>query len=133
MRLLLDTNAYVGMRRGDERVSSLLRDAEEILISTVVLGELEYGFFNGRRYAANKRSLGAFLATPFVSVIGVGAETSNRYGRIAAQLRRAGTPIPTNDVWIAAHGLETGANVVSFDRHFGFVDGLAWIDPATDS
>jgi tRNA(fMet)-specific endonuclease VapC len=56
-------------------------------------------------------------------------ETADRFGRIAAALRRRGTPIPTNDVWIAAHAFESGAELLSFDRHFEQIDGLAWTDP----
>ena len=53
--------------------------------------------------------------------------TADRYSRVAAALRVKGRPIPSNDIWIAAHTLETGADLVSYDRHFGEIDGLAWI------
>ena len=55
--------------------------------------------------------------------------TADRFGMIAIRLRRKGQPIPTNDIWIAAHALETGTDLVSFDRHFAAIDGLAWINP----
>ena len=57
----------------------------------------------------------------------VGPVTADRYSRIAASLRAKGRPIPTNDVWIAAHAMETGADLVSADRHFEHVDGIAWL------
>lgn len=53
--------------------------------------------------------------------------TADRYARVAVQLRRKGRPIPTNDIWIAAHAMETGADLVSLDEHFAEVDGLAWV------
>ena len=53
--------------------------------------------------------------------------TADRYSRIAVGLRAKGRPIPSNDIWIAAHTMETGADLVSCDRHFEQIDGLAWI------
>ena len=57
--------------------------------------------------------------------------TADRFGRIAAALREKGRPIPTNDVWIAAHAMESGAELITYDRHFGFIDGLVWTRPET--
>jgi tRNA(fMet)-specific endonuclease VapC len=61
-----------------------------------------------------------------VSFAPVTYATADRFGRVAAALRARGRPIPSNDLWIAAHTLETGAELLSFDRHFAAVDGLAW-------
>lgn len=55
--------------------------------------------------------------------------TADRYARIALALKRKGRPIPTNDIWIAAHAMETGADLVSYDEHFAAVDGLVWVRP----
>lgn len=127
MRVLLDSNAYSRLMRGGEQVSRIVRGAEEVLLSAVVLGELLYGFRHGSRYERNARAIRAFLDNPYVSVVPVGATTADRYSRIAASLRAKGRPIPTNDVWIAAHAMETGADLVSADRHFEHVDGIALI------
>lgn len=127
MRVLLDSSAYSQLMRGREPVSRIVRDAEEVLLSTVVLGELLYGFRHGSRYERNARGLRAFIDNPYVSVVPVGATTADRYSRIAASLRVKGRPIPTNDVWIAAHAMETGADLLSADRHFEHVDGIAWV------
>jgi len=127
MRVLLDASAYSQLMRGRDQVRRIVRDAEEVLLSTVVLGELLYGFRHGSRYERNARGLRAFIDNPFVSVVPVGATTADRYSRIAASLRAKGRPIPTNDVWIAAHAMETGADLVSADRHFEHVDGIAWV------
>ncbi len=126
MRILLDSNAYTQLMRGGEQVSRIVRGAEEVLLSAVVLGELLYGFRHGSRYEPNARGMRAFLGNPYVSVVPVGETTADRYSRIAAALRAKGRPIPTNDVWIAAHAMETGADLVSADRHFEHVDGIAW-------
>ncbi len=131
MRILLDTNAYSAWKRGDQRVVDLIRGSERVYLPVVVAGELLAGFRGGRRFERNRRELDAFLSTPFVFLAPVGLDTADRFGRIVAALRKKGTPIPTNDVWIAASAMETGATLVSFDGHFAQVDGLAWIDPAS--
>ena len=128
MRILLDSNAYSSLMRGDERISAVVRDATEILMSAVVIGELLYGFRNGgSRFERNAAGLRSFLDNPYVSLVPVGPVTADRYSRIAAALRAKGRPIPTNDVWIAAHAMETGADLLSADRHFEAVDGIAWV------
>ena len=127
MRVLLDSGAYSQLMQGREQVSRIVRDAEEVLLSAVVLGELLYGFRHGSRYERNARPMRAFLDNPYVSFVPVGATTADRYSRIAASLRAKGCRIPTNDVWIAAHAMETGADLVSADRHFEHVDGIAWV------
>ena len=127
MRVLLDSNAYSRLMRGDEQTATVVRDATEILMSAVVVGELLYGFRSGSRFDRNATDLRSFLDNPHVSFVPVGPVTADRYSRIAAALRARGSPIPTNDVWIAAHAMETGADLVSADRHFKAVDGIAWL------
>ena len=127
MRVLLDSNAYSQLMRGREQVSRIVRDAEEVLLPAVVLGELLYGFRLGSRYERNARQMRAFLDNPYVSLVPVGATTADRYSRIAASLRAKGRRIPTNDVWVAAHAMETGADLVSADRRVEHVDGIAWV------
>ena len=128
MRVLLDSNAYSRLMRGDDQTATVVRDATELLMSAVVIGELLYGFRNGSRgLTETHRDLRSFLDNPYVSFVPVGSTTADRYSRIAAALRAKGNPIPTNDVWIAAHAMETGADLVSADRHFEAVDGIAWL------
>lgn len=129
MKILLDTNAYSAIGRGHAEAGEILRRAREIVLSTVMLGEVLAGFRRGSRWEENLASLRRFLAEPRVSQVPVTWTTADRYGRIWTALRRRGKPIPTNDVWIAAHALETGADLISFDPHFEHVDGLAWVRP----
>ncbi len=129
MKILLDTNAYSAFLRGHADVVRRVRGAEHVLLSVVVAGELLFGFRNGSRYEINRRELEEFLANPFVSLLKVGLVTADRFGRIAAALKRKGRPLPTNDIWIAAQAMESGAELLSFDRHFAEVDGLAWVEP----
>ncbi len=131
MKRLLDTNAYVALKRGDTRISALVRSADELVFSIVVVGELLFGFRNGTRYESNLDELEQFLSHPAVRVLAAGRVTADRFGRVAAALRKAGTPIPTNDIWIAAHAMEAGAELVTLDRHFESVAGLAVIVEGT--
>ena len=131
MRVLLDTNAYSMLMRGHEQVAEIVREAEELLFSTVVVGELLYGFRHGTRFEQNAAGLRSVLDSPYSTLVEVGSITADRYSRIAASLRAKGRPIPTNDVWIAAHAMETGADLVSADGHFEHIDGIVWIPLST--
>ena len=128
MRVLLDTNGYSALMRGIDAVVECVTRAEQVLLSTVVAGELMFGFRQGTRLRKNLAEFDAFLRNPHVSVVPVSLTTADRFGRIAAALRAKGRPIPTNDIWIAAHAIETGADLLSFDTHFGEIDGLARVD-----
>jgi tRNA(fMet)-specific endonuclease VapC len=119
VRILLDTNAYSAMRRGEAWAGSRVHTATEMILSTVVLGELLYGFRYGARYEDNVAKLEAFLALPAVSVMPVSKVTADHFGQVAAALRRKGRPIPSNDIWIAAHSIESNAELVSLNPHFG--------------
>lgn len=128
MKVLLDTDAYSQLKRGHPRVVELVRASEKVLFSATVAGELLYGFRHGSRFERNLLELREFLEHPYVTFVPVTLLTGDRYSRIAVSLRRKGRPIPTNDIWIAAHAMETGADLLSFDDHFEHIDGLAWID-----
>jgi tRNA(fMet)-specific endonuclease VapC len=123
-RLVLDTTAYSHLRRGHEQVLDLIAHAEVIIVPMTVLGELEGAFHVGSRTSENRRVLTSFLAEPTVTTAPTTASVARRYGRIYAQLRRVGQPIPTNDMWIAAAALDTGGCLLTFDRHFDHVEGL---------
>lgn len=126
VKLLLDTNAYSALARGNTLVAEYVQNAEQLLLSSIVIGELLYGFRCGNRLEANLRQLNLFLSLPFVRLIPVSFTTADRFSRIMAALRAKGCPIPTNDAWIAAHAMETGAELLARDRHFAAIDGLVW-------
>ena len=126
MKLLLDTNAYVAFKLGDPEIVEYLIKAERILMSPIVLGELMFGFRNGSRYDQNMEELDLFLGHKAVTQIAISELTSDRYSRIAAILKKQGTPIPSNDIWIAAQTMETGAELVTLDKHFANVHGLIY-------
>ena len=127
MRIMLDSNAYSAFVRGNQEVRELIHAAEEVLFSAVVVGELLFGFRQGGRSEQNLAELRSFLRSPYTSFVPVGPVTADRYSRVMTALKAKGRPIPTNDVWIAAHAMETGAELVSADQHFEHVDGIVYV------
>lgn len=123
-RLALDTSAYSGLRRGEVRVVDAVAGAEVVYVSATAIGELEAGFQVGRRYRENKRALEEFLREAYVQITDATAEVARRYGEVFAGLRRAGTPIPVNDIWIAAATLVAGAHLITLDTDFSRIEGL---------
>ncbi len=111
----------------------LLARAAVVVVPTVVLGELEAGFVLGRRTEENRRVLVDFLDEPFVNIQNLTAVTARYYGRLFAALRGAGTPIPINDVWIAAATMECGGHLLTFDANYRRVPDVdhTLLDPHT--
>jgi predicted nucleic acid-binding protein len=124
IRLCLDTSGYSRLMRGFELLQARLEEVDEILLPAIVIGELHAGFLAGTRAAENTALLAAFSSQPGISVVDVSEHVAERYGMVVAELRRQGTPIPTNDIWIAAVALENGGRVVAYDDHFRHVPGL---------
>jgi len=118
MRLLVDTSAYSGFMRGHPEIKVAIQEADEIYVNSIVLGELGAGFIKGRRRRKNEAELKRFLGSPRVSLLDVTEDTAERYAVILNSLWRAGTPIPTNDIWIAASAMEYGLHVLTTDDHY---------------
>ena len=123
---MLDTSAYVGFKRNAVEAVEIIVNAELIVFSPVVLGELMFGFRNGTRFKENMIDLDRFLKHEAVDLVPIGKITSDRYSRIAVKLRQQGTPIPTNDIWIAAQAMEQGAELITSDQHFDKISGLVY-------
>jgi tRNA(fMet)-specific endonuclease VapC len=126
VKIMLDTSAYVGFKRNAVEAVEIIVKAELIFFSPVVLGELMFGFRNGTRFKENRDDLDRFLDHDAVELLPIGKITSDRYSRIAVKLRQQGTPIPTNDIWIAAQAMEQGAELITSDRHFEKIAGLVY-------
>jgi tRNA(fMet)-specific endonuclease VapC len=127
-KILLDTNAYSALLKGDAKVLAAVGEADIVFVSVIVLGELYAGFCGGVKEAENKKLLNGFLSKSTVRIMAVSKETAEIFGVIKQQLKVAGTPIPINDVWIAAHAMENGARLISYDQHFMQIPGvLLWI------
>lgn len=127
MRILLDTSAYSAFKRGHIPILNLVQRSGEIVFSSLVAGELLAGFRWGNRFEENRDELREFIDHPMVRLVSVSLTTAERYSLIYASLRKRGTPIPTNDMWVAAQALETGADLVTLDRHFEHIENLALI------
>jgi predicted nucleic acid-binding protein len=116
--ILLDTSAYSAMGRGNRDILDTVQTAETIAVNPIILGELLSGFFHGTQELQNLKIMEKFLDSPRCSVLPIIKDTARRYAHIHNALRKAGTPVPTNDLWIAATAMEHGLTVVTLDRHF---------------
>lgn len=129
MIICLDTNAYSAIGRGNAAVAALVEEADQVVVPAIVMGELVFGFLKGNQFPKNEAALNRFLGEDGVSLQPVTRDIAERYGYVKAALKAKGTPIPENDVWIAATALETGARLVSFDTDFDHVGGLVRLAP----
>jgi len=120
-RIVLDTSAYSHFCRGADAAVSVISTASWIGMTAIVLGEVRCGFRLGSRPARNERELEAFLSNGVVHVLDVDDEAAQIYSEIVVALRKAGTPIPSNDIWIAAVAAREGVHVVTYDARFGLI------------
>lgn len=125
MRIALDTNRYVDFCRGVEEVLQTFRRAARIFVPFVVLAELRAGFLCGSRSQQNEQVLMRFLNSPRVEVLYADDQTTHHYARLFAQLRRQATPIPSNDLWIAALAVQHDLLLCARDSHFDELPLLA--------
>lgn len=113
------------MRSGNLAVLDFVAKASVVFLPVITLGELEGGFALGKKSTENRKALEAFLTEPFVATLGITRPVTRLYGEIFAQLRRGGTPIPTNDIWIAALTLDCGGHLLTFDSDFKAIPQLS--------
>lgn len=124
MRLLLETNRYGDLVAQDLAVVARVQQASEVWLSLITVGELLAGFAHGSRQQANEQQLQQLLALQGVGLLLLDHGTARRYAEVSAHLRRQGTPIPTNDIWIAAQALQHQLTLDTRDGHFHQVPGL---------
>lgn len=124
MKLCVDTCAYTALQHGNESVLELFDTCDELIFPVTVVGELFFGFSNGSRYAENLRMCKSFLEKSDAKIVDATLETAYRYGTLASTLKRNGTPIPQNDIWIAATAMEHGVRLATLDSDFKAVPGL---------
>jgi tRNA(fMet)-specific endonuclease VapC len=118
VRLALDTNRYSDLSRGDKSVAEIIEHADEVWLPFIVLGELRAGFTVGSQGPRNEATLRRFLLKPGVGILYADEQTTHHYGAVYRQLRKQGTPIPTNDMWIAALVLQHSLVLCARDAHF---------------
>jgi len=118
VRLALDTNRYSDMCRGESFVARTVELADEVRIPFIVIGELRAGFAASTKEASNEAVLRRFLLKPNVGILYPDEQTTHHYASVYRQLRKQGTPIPTNDMWIAALVLQHSLVLCARDAHF---------------
>ena len=121
-RVLLDTNILIALLAAEPQVVERVRTAAAVYVPVIAMGELYYGARKSARAAENVKRVGAVAATAAVLVCD--GTTAALYGELKAALRAQGTPIPENDLWIAALARQHGLTLVSRDEHFEAVPGL---------
>lgn len=122
--VLLDTNSYTAYFSKDARVKREIDKSQKVFISVISVGELLYGFKKGSREVSNTNDLNDFLGNKKIHLLPVTFKTATIYSTVKYHLKRKGTPIPDNDIWIAASALEIKAAIITFDRHFLKILGL---------
>jgi predicted nucleic acid-binding protein len=118
LRVALDTNRLTDLFQGDAALAAFLGTCDEVWIPFVVLGEMKAGFYGGIRQTQNEALLSNLLSRETVGILYAGRETTEQYARLFVQLKRSGTPVPDNDLWIAAVAIEHDLAVITRDRHF---------------
>jgi len=121
-RYCLDTSAYSQFKRGHPPIVEVIDRAEWIGVSSIVVGELWVGFLLGERRRRNQEELAEFLRHHVVEELPVDGESGRIYAEIIVALRKSGTPLPSNDVWIAASAARTRATVLTYDAHFSAIE-----------
>ena len=117
-QIMLDTSAYSAFLRGNQQIKLSLQHADEIFLNPIIIGEVLAGCIMGKRERKNRTILQEFLSSPRVKIVAIDEETSERYGVITSYLRKEGTPIPTNDLWIAASAMQYGFKILTTDKHY---------------
>lgn len=120
--LVLDTSVVVAFFRRIPGVAERLERADRLWLPLIALGELEFGVAKSARQHAQRAALDSFLET--VDLLPLTAQTTSEYAQVRAALAQAGTPIPENDIWIAAQALEHGWTLATLDAHFAMVPRL---------
>jgi len=125
MKLALDTNRYTDLCRGDASVAEAVELADEVWLPFIVVGELRAGFAAGSQGPHNEAVLRRFLLKPGVGILYADEQTTHHYANVYRQLRKQGTPIPTNDMWVAALVLQHSLLLSASDAHFDALPQLA--------
>ncbi len=116
--MALDTNRLTDLFQGDAELADRLGECDEVWLPLIVLAEIKAGFYGGSQQHRNEILLQSLLTRPTVGILSPGRETAEHYARLFVQLKRAGTPIPDNDLWIAALVLEHDLQLITRDQHF---------------
>lgn len=131
--VLPDTNVLIDLLAGSRSFEEELSSAERILVTPTIVGEFLAGVGKTARDRVRRKAFDSFLEDPVVEFVSHDRETGDYYAAVHRFLREAGTPIPHNDVWIAASALQHGATVLTHDGHFNGIPILPAIVRPTAS
>ena len=116
--MILDANAIISLLDGNKAIAQILGTAKQVFVPAIVCGEIDAGTHgNTKREQSARAAFSSFLEMEQVSILPVTRKTGEFYARLFSFLKSIGTPIPTNDLWIAASVLETGGVLITADRH----------------
>ena len=130
--VVIDTNAYSAYKRGYKDAVDVIKTVDSVIITPTVLGELLGGFELGHKAEQNRKELEEFLNDPKVLLLTINAQTAKEYSKIYKNLRKQGTPIPTNDMWIAAIANQLEVPLFTYDAHFSKIPGLIIVGSVLD-
>ena len=117
-KIMIDTSAYSHFLRGNAGIKLAVQQADEIYLNPIIIGELLAGFALGKSEKKNITILKEFIYSPRVRIVDIDNETSERYAVIISYLRSKGTPVHTNDLWIAASAMQHGFKIITTDSHY---------------
>jgi tRNA(fMet)-specific endonuclease VapC len=123
-RLMIDTNIYIEYLRGNEEVKDMLDFADIVAFSVISVGEIFTGFYLSENEKKYFSEIEEFFNSSRLLIYDVDSETAEFYAKIVSELKSSGSPIPTNDIWIAALALQHGIKLLTMDDHFKKVPGL---------
>jgi tRNA(fMet)-specific endonuclease VapC len=118
VKVALDTNRLTDLFQGDAALAERLGLCDEVWIPLIVLAEIKAGFLGGTERHRNEILLRKLLSKATVGILLPDRETAEHYARLFVQLKRAGTPVPDNDLWIAALALQHDLLLITRDKHF---------------
>jgi tRNA(fMet)-specific endonuclease VapC len=118
-KYLLDTNIIIDLFNGDDMVIKKIITADEVFIPNIVIGELYYGSYGSKNKKSNLKRLEELILSS--AILNTGIDTAKIYGYLKNELKKKGTPIPENDIWIAALAKQHSLTVLTRDKHFKFI------------
>jgi tRNA(fMet)-specific endonuclease VapC len=124
---ILDTSAYSGFNRGNERLRKWFDAAYTIYVPLIVIGELRAGFISGMRTAENEALLTQFLMSNTVETVALSLRTTEIFASLFKKVRSTGSAVSTNDLWIAALAVEHEMAILTLDNDFERIDGVGII------
>jgi tRNA(fMet)-specific endonuclease VapC len=124
MKFVLDTSAFSEFNRGNANLKQWFHSDHEIIVPLIVIGELRAGFAAGNRREENELLLRRFLGSPNVHTVTITDDTTHLFAQTYSTLRLAGTPVGTNDLWIAAMSIEYECPLLTVDSDFSRIESL---------